>query len=134
MTAAGARAGLEPLLGSELGTGGWLLLSPHRIRMFADSVAPSPEEVPTMMLLSLIPGLTSTIILPIDPPRTAVNYGLETCRAGKPARVGERIRARAKLLAIDEGGTWLQIKRLVILENVAGEQILEAETLTRLYW
>ncbi|HUP14625.1 MAG TPA: MaoC family dehydratase [Acidimicrobiia bacterium] len=134
MTATEARNRLEPLLGTELGTGEWSLLSRDRIRMFADAVGRSDEEIPSMMLLSLIPGLTSTIQLPIDPPRTAVNYGLDGCRAGKPARAGERVRARTTLLAIEEGATWLQIKRRVILENETGEPVLEAETLTRLYW
>lgn len=134
MTAAEARTRLEPLLGTELGTGDWSLLSRDRLRMFADAVGQSGEEVPVLMLLSLIPGLTSTIKLPIDPPRTAVNYGLDACRAGRPARSEERVRARATLLTIEEGGAWLQIKRRVILENEAGEQVLEADTLTRLYW
>jgi acyl dehydratase len=86
------------------------------------------------MLLSLIPGLVSTINLPIDPPRTAVNYGLDACRAGKPAQAGDRIRAGATLLGVEDGATWLQVKRRVILENEAGEPVLEAETLTRLSW
>jgi hypothetical protein len=134
MTSTEARNRLEPLLGTELGTGEWSLLSHDRIRMFADAVGRSDEEIPSMMLLSLIPGLTSTMKLPIDPPRTVVNYGLDACRAGRPARAGERVRARATLLAIEEGGTWLLIKRRVILENEAGESVLEAETLTRFYW
>ena len=134
MTAAAAFTRLEPLLGTDLGTGDWSSLSPDRIRMFAAAVTPPREEVPTMMLLSLIPGLMATIKLPIDPPSTAVNYGLDSCRAGKPAGAGERVRARARLLAVEEGATWLQIKRGVTLENEAGEQVLEADTLTRLYW
>ena len=134
MTVAAARARLQPLLGTDLGTGDWALLSPDRISLFAEAVSRPFPEVPTMMLLSLIPGLTATIDLPISPPRTAVNYGLDACRAGRPARVGERVRARATLLAIEEGGPWLQVKRRVFLDNEAGEQVLEAETLTRLYW
>ena len=134
MTASAARTRLEPLLGTEFGTSDWSLLSPGRVSLFADAVSPSSEEVPTMMLLSLIPGLTSGIRMPIDPPHTAVNYGLDGCRAGKRARVGERVRARATLLSIEEGGTWLQIKRRIVLENEAGERVLEADTLTRLYW
>ena len=134
MTAAAAFARLEPLLGTDIGTGKWSLLSPARIRMFAAATSQPFEVVPTMMLLSLVPGLTATIKLPIDPPLTSVNYGLDFCRAGKPARVGERVKARATLLAIDDGGTWLQLKRRVILENEAGEQVLEADALTRLYW
>ena len=134
MTAAEARTRLEPLLGTELGTSDWSLLSLDRLRMFGDAVGQSGEEVPLVMLLSLIPGLISTIKLPIDPPRTAVNYGLDACRAGRPVRSEERVRARATLLAIEEGGAWLQIKRRLVLENEAGEQVLEADTLTRLYW
>ncbi len=134
MTATEARDRLEPLLGSELGTGEWSLLSHDRIKMFADAVGRSDEEIPVVMLLSLIPGLTSTIQLPIDPPRTAVNYGLDTCRPGRPARAGERVRAKMTLLAIEQSDTWLQLKRRVTLENEAGEPVLEAETLTRLFW
>jgi hypothetical protein len=134
MTAAEARNRLEPLLGTELGTGDWSVLSPDRIRMFAGAVGRSGEEVPVVMLLSMIPGLVSTINLPIDPPQTAVNYGLDACRAGKPARAGDRIRASATLLGVEDGATWLQVKRRVILENEAGEPVLEAETLTRLLW
>ena len=134
MTAAEAGARLEPLVGTELGTGEWMLLSPDRIRMFADAVGRSGDEVPNAMLLSLIPALTSTIELPIDPPLTAVNYGLDACRPSKPARTGESVRARATLLAVEEGASWLQIKRLVILENEAGESVLVAETLSRLFW
>jgi hypothetical protein len=134
MTATEARNRLEPLLGTELGTGEWSPLSHDRIRMFADAVGRSDEEIPSMMLLSLIPGLTSTIKLPIDHPRTAVNYGLDACRAGKPARAGERVRARMTLLAIEQSDTWLQLKRRVTLENAAGETVLEADTLTRFFW
>ena len=134
MTAAAAFSRLEPLLGTDLGTGDWSLLSPDRLRMFAAAISPALEEVPTMMLLSLIPALTATINLPIDPPLTSLNYGLDFCRAGKPARVGQRVKARAILLALDEGAAWLQVKRRVLLENEAGEQVLEADALTRLYW
>ena len=134
MTSTDARNRLEPLLGTELGTGEWSLLSHDRISMFADAVGRSDEEIPVVMLLSLIPGLTSMIKLPIDPPRTAVNYGVDTCRPGKPARAGDRLRARMTLLAIEQSDTWLQLKRRVILENEAGEPVLEADTVTRLYW
>lgn len=134
MTSTEARNRLESLLGTELGAGEWSLLSHDRIRMFAEAVGRSDEEIPVVMLLSLIPGLTSTIKLPIDQPRTAVNYGLDACRPGKPARAGERVRARMTLLAMEEGDTWLQLKRRVTLENEAGEPVLEADTLTRLYW
>jgi acyl dehydratase len=78
--------------------------------------------------------LVSTINLPIDAPRTALNYGLDACRAGKPAQAGDRIRARATLLGVEDGASWLQVKRRVILENESGEPVLEAETLTRLLW
>jgi len=134
MTAAEASALLEPLVGMELGTGDWTVLYPDRIKTFAEAVGQSGEEVPNVMLLSLIPALTSTIKLPIDPPLTAVNYGLDACRPGKPARAGERVRARAMLIAVEEGATWLQVKRRVTLENEAGESVLVADTLSRLFW
>jgi len=134
MTGEEARHRLEPLIGRELGTGDWSTLSIERITMFGKAVTQSGEAVPAMLLLSLIPGLTATIKLPVDPPRTTVNYGLDMCRLVTPAREGDRIRARTTLLGIEDGGGWLQVKRRVILENEAGESLLEAETLTRLFW
>lgn len=134
MKVAIARDRLQQLVGADLGTGHWTVLSRDRVKLFGEAVGPSGEEVPTMLLLSLIPALISAIKLPIDPPQTAVNYGLDVCRSGKPARVGDRVRAQATLLGVEEGSTWLQIKRRVILEDEAGEPVLEAETLTRLFW
>lgn len=134
MTGEEAGHRLEPLIGSELGTGGWSILSVERIRMFGNAVTQSGDEVPAMLLLSLLPGLTATIQLPIDPPRTTVNYGLDMCRLVTPARAGDRIRARTTLLGIEDGGSWLQMKRRVVLENEAGQSLFEAETLTRLIW
>ena len=134
MTGDEARHRLEPLIGSELGTGDWSTLSVERVKMFGIAVTQSGEEVPAMLLLSLIPGLTATIKLPIDAPRTTLNYGLDVCRLMTPARAGDRIRARTTLLGIEDGGGWIQVKRRVVLENEAGESVLEAETLTRLVW
>jgi acyl dehydratase len=134
MTSEDARRRLEPLIGSELGPGEWSTLSGDRIKLFDEAVAPSGDLIPAMLLLSMIPGLTAKIGLPIDPPRTTVNYGLDRSRLMTPAKAGDRVRARTTLLAIEEGSGWLQMKRRVTLENEAGQSLLEAETLTRLVW
>lgn len=134
MTAQEAHDLLGPLLGSELGTGDWVVLSDERIATFNAAASHVGEEVPMMMLVSLLPGLTSSIKLPIEPPQTSVNYGLDVSRLVRPVRPGERVRARAALLAIEDGGRWLQLKRRVVLEDEAGQPVLEIDTLTRLYW
>jgi hypothetical protein len=134
MTSEEARRRLELLVGRELESGEWSTVTGDRIKMFDEAVAPSGDRIPAMLLLSLIPGLTAKIKLPIDPPRTTVNYGLDRCRLMTPAKAGDRVRARTTLLAIEERSGWLQMKRRVILENEAGQSVLEAETLTRLVW
>jgi hypothetical protein len=125
---------LGPLLGSDLGTGDWVVLSDDRIARFNAAASHTGQEAPMMLLVSLLPGLTSSIKLPIDPPQTSVNYGLDASRLVRPVRPGERVRARAALLAIEDGGRWLQLKRRVVLEDEAGQPVLEVDTLTRLYW
>ena len=134
MTAGKARNQLAAFIGSELGTGDWLMLTTDRISGFERAIGQPVEEVPALLLLSLLPALTSSITLPIEAPRTLVNYGLDRCRLTHRARTGERIRARATLLEVEDGNGWLQLKRRVVVENEAGEALLSAETLTRLIW
>ena len=134
MTAGIARSQLAALIGSDLGTGDWSLLSTDRISGFERAIGQPVEEVSALLLLSLLPALTSSIMLPIESPRSMVNYGLDRCRLIQPARIGERIRARATLLGVEDGKGWLQLKRRVVVENEAGDTLLSAETLTRWIW
>ena len=134
MTPAESRHGLEELIGTELGTGEWMLLTADRIRLFDQAMGRSTDQVPALMLLALIPALTSTIALPLEGPLTAINYGLDQSRFHKAARPGDRIRARATLLEVEDGSGWLQLKRAVVLENDEGDALLNAETLTRMFW
>lgn len=134
MTAEEAQQRLEELVGSELGTGDWTVLSRDRVELFGSAIGQSVDEVPALLLLSLIPGLTSTINLPIEQPRTTVNYGLEKSRLAMPAKPGDRLRARVILLGVEAGAEWIQLKRRVVLENETEEPVLDAETLTRLWW
>ncbi len=141
MSARDARDRLKPLIGTELGTSDWTALSPDRIEMFGRAIGQANQEVPTLLILALIPGLTSSIQLPIEAPGMAVNYGLERCRVLALAKVGDRLRARATLLGVEaglpegeEGRGWLLVKREVVVENEAAQPVLEAETLTRLLW
>jgi hypothetical protein len=134
MTPAESRHRLEELVGTELGTGDWMLLTADRIRRFGEAVGRSTDEVPAFMLLALIPDLTSNIALPIEGPVTVINYGLDQCRFHKPASAGTLVRARATLLGVEDGSGWLQLKREVVLEDEEGNAILNAQTLTRMFW
>jgi hypothetical protein len=135
MIPADARRRLEPLVGTALGPGDWIDLSPRRISSFGAIMGDRDgNEVPALLLLALIPGATSALILPVDPPVMTINYGIDSCRVLAPAEPRDRIRAWSTLTGLDETNGWLQLKRRVVLENESGTPVLEAETVTRWRW
>ena len=130
-----ARRRLEPLVGTALGPGDWIDLSPRRINSFAAIIGDRDgEEVPALMLLALIPGATSTFTLPVHPPVMAINYGIDSCRVLAPASLRDRVRAWSTLTGLEVFNAWLQLKRRVVLENESGTPVLEAQTVTRWRW
>ncbi|MGH8926938.1 MAG: hypothetical protein ACRDWH_01205 [Acidimicrobiia bacterium] len=134
MTSAAAHLTLQSLIGSALGTGEWTTLNADHIQGFERAVGHTTQEVPLLLILSLIPSLASSIDLPIPKPRMSMNYGLDTSRLLTGTKIGERVRARVSLLDVHQVGAGLQVKRQVLVENEAGDPVLEAETLTRLVW
>lgn len=63
-----------------------------------------------------------------------VNYGLDRTVSVGDARAGDRLRARVRLLGLDEIGGGLQVKRSVVVEDSDGSVVLEAETVSRLMY
>ncbi|QYJ03565.1 MaoC family dehydratase [Nocardioides panacisoli] len=105
--------------GQDLGAGPWFVVDQGRIDAFADVtedwqwIHVDPERAATSDLggtiahgyltLSLLPRLSSGIF-DFDAVGRAVNYGLDRVRFPASVHAGERIRARAELVAVDDTG------------------------------
>jgi acyl dehydratase len=83
--------------------------------------------------LSLAPMLL-TEVLPLDHFAMAVNYGLDKLRFSAPLRVGDRVRMRVALDAVDEipGGAALSVT-LTFEPESAGKPVCIAQALYRVY-
>lgn len=147
-------AELRALLGQELGGSAWLPIDQERVDAFADATGDhqyihvDPERAKTTffggtiahgyLTLALIPFLSQHrrgIQLRLGE-RLAVNYGLNRVRFPAPVRVGQRIRLRTTLLAVEEvGDRAVQLTNRQMVE-IEGEErpACVAETVSRLYW
>jgi acyl dehydratase len=101
--------------GDVLGTSDWMEIDQKRIELFADATgdhqwihvdaeraAAGPFGATIahgFLTLSLLPPLLNQLYR-VDNVTMAVNYGLEKVRFVAPVRVGSKIRANAKVLAV----------------------------------
>lgn len=125
---------LTDLVGRELGPGDWITLSHHRIETFAQATGAKSGQFQPFHLVSLLPALLSGIDLPIAPPRLTVNYGLDRLVVVGEVQAGNRLRARVRVLGVDEIAGGLQVKRGFVVEDEEGSPVLEAETVSRLMY
>lgn len=142
---------LQRLVGTELGVSGWWEITQDRIDRFADATddhqwihvdreraAAGPFGTTIghgFLTLSLVVPMTAEVPLPVDPPRMAINYGLDRVRFITPIPAGGRIRARVVLAAVEEVPGGVQVKRTVTVELEGAEKpAMVAETLTRLVY
>jgi acyl dehydratase len=88
------------------------------------------------LTMSLLVPLTSQVPLPLEePPRMAVNYGLDRLRFPHHVPEGSRIRARVTLLDVSETGQGLDIRRRATVEIDGVEKpAAVADTVTRLFF
>lgn len=143
---------LAGLVGTELGTSGWLEITQQRIDRFTEAtddhqwIHIDPERAAAgpfgatiaqgYLTLSLTVPLAAQAPLPLDPPpRMTVNYGLDRVRFPAPVRVGSRVRARVELTGVEEVAGGLQVRRRVTME-IEGEErpAMVADTVSRLVW
>jgi acyl dehydratase len=146
---------LKSLIGQELGVSDWLEITQERVNQFADATGDhqyihvDPERAKTTffggtvahgyLTLSLIPYLSSQrkegVKINLGG-RMGVNYGLNKVRFTAPVPVGKRIRARHKLLAVEEiGDRAVQTTWQVTIEVEGSEKpACIAETLGRTYF
>jgi acyl dehydratase len=127
-------AGLESLVGQELGVSGWLEIEQERIQLFADATgdrqwihvdpvraAAGPYGTTIAhgyLTLSLLPMLAGQAF-DVTGLKMTVNYGLERVRFLEPVRVGSRIRSRSVLVSLtpSSAGTKAVIRHTVELDG-----------------
>jgi acyl dehydratase len=135
--------------GSELGVSDYILISQENVDAFAgvtgdhqwihtDPVraAASPfggTIVHGYFTLALAPTLLDQV-LPLDGYAMAVNYGLDKLRFPAPLPVGERVRMRVALDAVDRipGGATLSLT-LTFEAAAGGKPVCVAQALYRIY-
>lgn len=142
-------AGLQALVGQDIGASDWVVIDQARIDLFAQATGdhqwihtdpvraaggPFGSTVAHGFLtLSLVPMLFESAFA-IDDVKMGVNYGLNRVRFMSPVRVGGRVRGQFKLLAYEplEGGAQLTVQVSIELEGSAKPACV-AETVSRRY-
>lgn len=127
-------AGLEPLVGQELGVSGWLEIDQERIQLFADATGdqqwihvdpvraaqgPYGRTIAHGYLtLSLLP-LLSGEAYQVDGLKMTINYGLDRVRFPAPVPVGSRVRNRPVLVSLtpSAAGTKALVRHTLELEG-----------------
>jgi acyl dehydratase len=145
---------LKELIGREISESDWLEITQERVNQFADATGDhqyihvDPVRAAEtfyggtiahgFMTLSILPELNKTRRgVQIDlGGKMVINYGVNRVRFPAPVRVGRKIRARTRLLNVEEiGEDAVQLTYQQTVE-VEGEEkpACVAETLTRVYF
>ena len=143
-------AQLGGLVGQEVATTDWLLITQDRIDAFADATSDrqwihvdsgrARTETPFgatiahgFLTLSLLSTLMRDAVT-VDGPRMTLNYGLNRVRFVSPVPSGSRIRARVALATIDDMGDSIQATWGVTIEREGGDKpAVVAEWIVRYY-
>lgn len=143
-------AHLGGLVGREVATSDWLVITQDRINAFADATSDhqwihvdsgrARAETPFgatiahgFLTLSLLGALVRDAIT-VDGPRMTLNYGLNRVRFVSPVPSGSRIRARVALATIDDMGDSIQATWGVTIEREGGDKpAVVAEWIVRYY-
>jgi acyl dehydratase len=141
---------LGGLVGQEVATSDWLVVTQDRIDTFADATddhqwihvdsARARAETPFgttiahgFLTLSLVSTLMRDAII-VDGLRMTLNYGLNRVRFVSPVPSGSRIRARITLGRIEDLGDSTQAMWSVTIEREGGEKpAVVAEWIVRYY-
>ncbi len=141
---------LKTYLGKEIGVSDWHEITQAQINAFADAtgdhqwihvdVERAKKESPYggpiahgFLTLSLVPMLVWEIYK-VDGVKMGVNYGVNKVRFPAPVPAGSRLRARAKLLELQEIDGGAQAVTLVTIEREGQDKpVCVAETVSRWY-
>lgn len=134
MTRTATIAELDELVGTELGTSDWLVVTQERIDTFADATddhqwihidparaAEGPFGAPIahgFLSLSLFIPLWGQVF-GLEGVATKVNYGLDKVRFTSPVKVGSRVRLVASLTRAEHiaGGVQLHVSGILEIEG-----------------
>ena len=143
-------AHLGGLVGREVATSDWLVITQDRINAFADATSDhqwihvdsgrARAETPFgatiahgFLTLSLLSALMRDAVT-VDGPRMTLNYGLNRVRFVSPVPSGSRIRARVALATVDDMGDSIQATWGVTIEREGGDKpAVVAEWIVRYY-
>jgi acyl dehydratase len=101
--------GLRSALGADLGTSPWVTVTADRIRTFGEA---TDDPAATYLSLSLTNHFLPMIV-EVRGFTMGVNYGTGVVRHGKSLRDGDRVRAGATLVAVEEIRGGLQTVMMV---------------------
>ena len=143
-------AQLGGLVGQEVATSDWLVITQDRIDAFAEATSDhqwihvdsgrARAETPFgatiahgFLTLSLLSALMRDAVT-VDGSRMTLNYGLNRVRFVSPVPSGSRIRARVALATIDDMGDSIQATWGVTIEREGGDKpAVVAEWIVRYY-
>ena len=143
-------AQLGGLVGREVATSDWLVITQDRIDAFAEATSDhqwihvdsgrARAETPFgatiahgFLTLSLLSALMRDAVT-VDGPRMTLNYGLNRVRFVSPVPCGSRIRARVALATVDDRGDSIQATWGVTIEREGGDKpAVVAEWIVRYY-
>ena len=143
-------AELKELIGQEVAQSEWVEISQERVNTFADAtgdhqwihidVERAKRESPFggpiahgFLTLSLLPMLVANAIK-LTYVKMGVNYGLNKVRFPSPVPVGSRVRARLKLLEIEDIKDGAQFTWEVTIEREGHDKpVCVAESISRCY-
>jgi acyl dehydratase len=141
---------IKPLLGQEIAVSEWILVDQQRINLFAEATgdfqwihldAERSAKGPFgstiahgFLTLSMIPIFMAQAIKMNDV-KMGVNYGLNKVRFTSPVPVNSELRARFKLLAIEDiANNGAQMNWEVIIERKGSDKpVCIAESISRRY-
>ena len=140
---------IKSRIGEEVGVSSWMLVDQARIDAFADAtedhqfihVDPTAAAQTPFggtiahgyYTLSLMPQF-SYALFKFEGFAFGINYGLNKVRFPAPLPVGQKVRMRAELVAVDEVPGGIQITTKATFETEGGEKpVCVAESLARLY-
>jgi acyl dehydratase len=146
---------LSRRVGEEVHVSDWFEVTQERINAFADAtgdhqwihvdVARAARESPwrstiahgylTLSLYPMLRGLVTSGEPPYPGVRQAINYGLDRLRFPSAVRAGSRVRARCRLLRVEEVPGGLQIAEQYTVEiEHEPKPACVAEAIMRLYF
>jgi acyl dehydratase len=141
---------LKSMVGEELAVSNWFVVAPGRINQFADATGDhqwihvDPDRAASgpfgatiahgFLTLSMLP-LFIQDALRFDDVRMSVNYGLNRVRFTAPVPVGSELRARFRLVGIEDvAGQGMQVTMEATIERKGSDKpVCVAETISRRY-